>query len=241
MRGELMWIRWVSGSTLLQGSSVMISVFVFNGTSGRGRKIYNTLSLPFLSFCFLHWQEERRDTQREQTKGRKVEEEEQRVQLVKSERQGTRGPEETDYLIQACRVAITKARHPSHLLPLQRHVHIVEVKCCEETRPKNQLEASKQQHRDLCRDLSRTSAQVTLHTILLGVGGVVYTPRTLKPLKELGLDTFKATKLALKLYAHSVEYAYRLASTERALEKTYFNSHRQDKARVTASNPLGPH
>eukprot|EP00983_Pelagomonas_calceolata_P100927 1158631-Pelagomonas_calceolata.AAC.4 len=43
MRGELMWIGWVSGNTLLQGSSVMMSVFIFNGTSGRGklvRKLY---------------------------------------------------------------------------------------------------------------------------------------------------------------------------------------------------------
>ncbi|KAF5840495.1 Rec8 like protein-domain-containing protein, partial [Dunaliella salina] len=66
--------------------------------------------------------------------------------------------------------------------------------------------------------------QVTFHTILLGVGGVIYTPHTLEPLKELGLDTFKATKLVRKLHAHSVMYAYKLASTRRALEKTFFNS-----------------
>eukprot|EP00983_Pelagomonas_calceolata_P074367 1152529-Pelagomonas_calceolata.AAC.3 len=49
-------------------------------------------------------------------------------------------------------------------------------------------------------------------SVLLGVGGVIYTPYTLKPLKELGLDTHTATKLALKLHAHSVQYAYKLAS-----------------------------
>eukprot|EP00983_Pelagomonas_calceolata_P039717 1137308-Pelagomonas_calceolata.AAC.2 len=79
----------------------------------------------------------------------------------------------------------SKARHPSQLLPGQRHVHLVEVKYCGVTRPKNQLEASKQRHRDLCCDLSRASAQVTLHTVLLRVGGVIYTPHTLEPLKEL--------------------------------------------------------
>eukprot|EP00983_Pelagomonas_calceolata_P016640 524627-Pelagomonas_calceolata.AAC.1 len=36
MRGELMWVGRVSGSTLLQGTSVMMSVFIFYGTSGRG-------------------------------------------------------------------------------------------------------------------------------------------------------------------------------------------------------------
>eukprot|EP00983_Pelagomonas_calceolata_P038747 1136908-Pelagomonas_calceolata.AAC.1 len=30
----------------------------------------------------------------------------------------------------------SKARHPSQLLPDQRHVHLVEVKYCEDTRPK---------------------------------------------------------------------------------------------------------
>ena len=133
-----------------------------------------------------------------------------------------------------------KARDPSQLHPDQRHIHLVEVKYCEDTRPNSQLEASKQQHRDLCRHLSRASAQVTLHTILLGVGGVIYTPHTLGPLKELGLDTFKATKLARKLHAHSVLYAYKLASTRRALEKTFFNS-QQGQARATASNPPDPH
>eukprot|EP00983_Pelagomonas_calceolata_P004640 151118-Pelagomonas_calceolata.AAC.1 len=39
-------------------------------------------------------------------------------------------------------------------------------------------------------------------------GGVIYTPHTLEPLKGLGLDTLKATKLALELRAHSVQYAY---------------------------------
>eukprot|EP00983_Pelagomonas_calceolata_P086175 1156712-Pelagomonas_calceolata.AAC.2 len=53
-----------------------------------------------------------------------------------------------------------------------------------------------------------------------GVGGVIYTSHTLEPLIELGLDTHTATKLALKLRAHSVQYAYELVSTRRTLEKT---------------------
>eukprot|EP00983_Pelagomonas_calceolata_P130052 1161656-Pelagomonas_calceolata.AAC.12 len=39
----------------------------------------------------------------------------------------------------------SKVRHPSKLLPKQRHVYLVEVKYCDDTRPKNQLAASKQQ------------------------------------------------------------------------------------------------
>eukprot|EP00983_Pelagomonas_calceolata_P061434 1146838-Pelagomonas_calceolata.AAC.1 len=94
---------------------------------------------------------------------------------------------------------------------------------------------------NLCRDLTKASAQVTLHTILLGVEGVIYTPQTLKPLKKLGLDTHTATRLALKLHAHSVQYAYKLASTRRTLGKTPLNSRHQNQARATASNPPDPH
>eukprot|EP00983_Pelagomonas_calceolata_P022111 694237-Pelagomonas_calceolata.AAC.2 len=78
--------------------------------------------------------------------------------------------------------------HPCQLPPEQRHIHLVEVKYCEdllETRPSNQLEAFRQQHRDLCRHLSRASAQVTLHTGLLGVGVVTCTPQTTEPLYKL--------------------------------------------------------
>eukprot|EP00983_Pelagomonas_calceolata_P059999 1146181-Pelagomonas_calceolata.AAC.1 len=50
-----------------------------------------------------------------------------------------------------------------------------------------------------------------------------------------------STKLALKLHAHFVRYAYKLASTRRALEKTSLTSHRQDQAQATASNPPDPH
>eukprot|EP00983_Pelagomonas_calceolata_P004107 132764-Pelagomonas_calceolata.AAC.1 len=104
-----------------------------------------------------------------------------------------------------------------------RDIHLVEVRYCEDTRPNNQLEASKQQHRDLCRHLSMTSGQVTLHTILLGVDRVIYSPPTFKPPKELasGLDTHKATKLAPKLHAHndSVQYAYKLISKRKKGKK----------------------
>eukprot|EP00983_Pelagomonas_calceolata_P121849 1160841-Pelagomonas_calceolata.AAC.2 len=50
-----------------------------------------------------------------------------------------------------------------------------------------------------------------------------------------------ATKLAPKLHAHFAQYAYKLASTRRALVKTSFNSHQHDQARATASNPPDPH
>eukprot|EP00983_Pelagomonas_calceolata_P078665 1154334-Pelagomonas_calceolata.AAC.1 len=51
-----------------------------------------------------------------------------------------------------------KVRHPNQILPGQRHIHLEEANYCEGTRSKNQLEASKQQHHNLCSNLSRASA-----------------------------------------------------------------------------------
>ncbi len=42
-------------------------------------------------------------------------------------------------------------------------------------------------------------ANISLHTILFGVGGTIYSPYSLEPLKHLGLDPQKVTKLAAKL------------------------------------------
>jgi len=51
----------------------------------------------------------------------------------------------------------------------------------------------------------------------------------------------KVTKLAAKLHAHSVQYAYKLVSTRRALEKTVAASHHPDQEWRTASHPPDPH
>jgi hypothetical protein len=45
---------------------------------------------------------------------------------------------------------------------------------------------------------------ITLHIVLLGVGGTIYNTHTLKPFKELGLDPQRVKKLASKLHVHSV-------------------------------------
>eukprot|EP00983_Pelagomonas_calceolata_P011709 377268-Pelagomonas_calceolata.AAC.2 len=46
----------------------------------------------------------------------------------------------------------------------QRHVHLIEIKYCEDTRPGRQLEAPQRQHADLCKNIN--AKVVTLHTIL---------------------------------------------------------------------------
>eukprot|EP00983_Pelagomonas_calceolata_P123098 1160971-Pelagomonas_calceolata.AAC.1 len=83
-------------------------------------------------------------------------------------------------------------------------------------RPGQQLEAAQRQHADLCKLINATV--VTLHTILLGVGGTCYTEHTLNQFKQLGLDHQRANKLACKLHAHSVFYANKLVTARRAIE-----------------------
>jgi len=48
------------------------------------------------------------------------------------------------------------------------------------------------------------------------VGGTIYNTHTLKPFKELGLDSQRVKKLASKLHVHSVNFAAKFVHTRRA-------------------------
>ena len=110
---------------------------------------------------------------------------------------------------------------------------------CEDTRPQNQLNAAKEQHKDLCNILQ--GAFVTLRIILLGVDGTIYyNTHTLKPFKGLGLDSQRVKKLASKLNGHSVKFPTKLVHTRRALSSIVINSH-QEPVSGQACNPLDPH
>ena len=74
----------------------------------------------------------------------------------------------------------------------------------------------------------------------LGVGGTIYNTHTLKPFKELGLDSQRVKKLASKLHVHSVNFAAKLVHTRRALSSTVINSH-QEPVSGQACNPPDPH
>jgi hypothetical protein len=77
-----------------------------------------------------------------------------------------------------------RQHRPKDLSKPRRDIHLVKNKYCEDTRPQNQLNAAKEQHKDLCNILQ--GASVTLHIILLGVGGTIYNTHTLKPYKGIG-------------------------------------------------------
>jgi len=139
--------------------------------------------------------------------------------------------------------ATSRATNPRQHRPIDlsksRHdIHLVEINYCEDTKPQNQLNATKEQHKDLCNTLQ--GASVTLHIILLGVGGTIYNTHTLKPFKELGLYFLRVRKLASKLHVHSVNFAAKLVHTRRALSSTIIHSH-QEPVSGQACNPPDPH
>ena len=131
-----------------------------------------------------------------------------------------------------------RQHRPKDLSKPRRDIHLVEIKYCEDTRPQNQLNATKDQHKDLCNTLQ--GASVTLHIILWGVGGTIYNTHTLKPFKELGLDSQRVKKLASKLHVHSVNLAAKLVHTRRALSSSIINSHLEPVS-GQACNHLDPH
>jgi len=92
-------------------------------------------------------------------------------------------------------------------------------------RPQNQLSAAQEQHKGLCSFLK--GASVTLHTILLGVGGTICNSYTLEPFQELGLDSQRAKELASKLHVHPVNYAAKLVHTRRTFSSIIINCHQK--------------
>jgi hypothetical protein len=131
-----------------------------------------------------------------------------------------------------------RQHRPKDLNKPRRDIQLVEIKYCEDTRPQNQLNAAKEQHKDLCNIFQ--GASITLHIILLVVDGTIYNTHTLKPFEELGLDSQRVKKLASKLHVHSVNFDAKLVHTRRALSSTVINSH-QEPVSGQACIPLDPH
>jgi ribonuclease HI len=132
-----------------------------------------------------------------------------------------------------------RARQPHELHIQDRHIHLIEVKYCEDTRFDAQLEASKQQHSELCKQLQ--GAEIIIHPILLGVGGAIYNAHTLDQFRKLGIDSQRSEALAKKLHAHSVQYAHKLTSTRRAIENKHTHHNTGTLEPRAARNPPDPH
>ncbi len=89
------------------------------------------------------------------------------------------------------------------IYPSRWDVHLIEVKCCGDTRPEQQLARATEQHIGLKHALAQQCHKVSLHTILIGVMGTIYKCHTEVPLSKLGLDRCRVRKLTLDLNTHS--------------------------------------
>jgi hypothetical protein len=102
-----------------------------------------------------------------------------------------------------------RSRHldPKQIPPKDRDIHLVEFKLCSDINPQQTIEKAHNQHQPLIRCLQTRSLQgtswnnqVTLHVILLGVGGTIYNQYTITPLLNLGVPTtHKVHQLVTKL------------------------------------------
>eukprot|EP00983_Pelagomonas_calceolata_P040644 1137707-Pelagomonas_calceolata.AAC.3 len=117
-------------------------------------------------------------------------------------------------------------------------MYLIKIKYCEDTRPGQQFEAAWWQHADLCKLIG--AEVVTLHTVLLGIGGACYTEHTKKQSKQLDHHHQCAIKVARKLHAHSKKYAHKLVTARRTIEDRNA-SYSQLLEPGAFNNPPDPH
>jgi len=97
------------------------------------------------------------------------------------------------------------------------------IKYCEDTWPGHQLEAS-ENHTRFFASLLEGQESVTPWDCCINLAWQSFPSHhsslIIFQIKELGINTQKAHKTALKFYAHSVLYAHKLTTIRRALEKS---------------------
>ena len=121
---------------------------------------------------------------------------------------------------------------PKQIPPKDRDIRLVEFKFCSDINPQQTLEKAHNQHQPLIqrlrarslRGISRNN-QVTLHVILLGVGGTIYNQYTIAPLLNLGIPTHKVHQLATKLHCHAIKSLNKITKTR---HKIHFNNSNSD-------------
>jgi ribonuclease HI len=103
----------------------------------------------------------------------------------------------------------------------QRRVHIIEVKCCQDTSREEQLDRARKQHAELTTELSNAGyepSHIRTVPILIGVSGTIYKDHTLAPLQQLGLSRAQAVKCAKKLHLQAIRSLHSIVKTRRMLE-----------------------
>jgi len=116
-----------------------------------------------------------------------------------------------------------RGRHldPKQIPTRDRDMHIVEFKFCSDINSQQTLEKAHNQHQPLIQRLQTRSLRgisrnnkVTLHVIILGVGGTIYNQYTIiTSLLNLGIPAHKVHQLATKLHCHAIKSSNKITKT----------------------------
>ena len=101
-----------------------------------------------------------------------------------------------------------------------RQVHIVELKCCQDTRPEASLQRATEQHSELRQQLiaaGYNSSNIQIVPILIGVSGTIYQQHTIEALQKLGVTRADARHCASKLHTQSIKRMHSIVTTRHAL------------------------
>jgi len=120
-----------------------------------------------------------------------------------------------------------RGRHldPKQIPTRDRDIHLVELKFCWDINPQQTLEKRTININLLSsvyeQGASKASLEttVTLHVILLGVGGTIYNQYTITPLLNLGIPMHKVHHLTTKLHCHAIKSFNKIKK-----DKIQFNS-----------------